>query len=94
MSLASAKRSITKGTQLRMISHDWFPAGRFIGVVRTVTVVQSNAIALKENPSDPNERESWLYWPKASEFKATGSGFAIALDLADDKWMIFELVRS
>lgn len=74
MRLADLKR-IPVGTKLRLVECLTGPVaeGKQGRVVRKV---QSNAMAC-EVEHRPGGGLSWLYWPKASEFRETADGFAI-----------------
>lgn len=94
MSLASLKRKITVGTQLKLARHDWartvvngnlgpvLMTGRIpVGTIRSVAVVQTSAIAFRfPQGSDWTDQLSWLYWPKASEVRETPNGFEVDLN--------------
>lgn len=82
--LAEAKRTIKVG-QVWHAYHHLFK--RDMGN-RTITRVQSNAIALLQ----PDGRESWLHWPKAKDFRPIDEkSFAIYED--DERVLTYELVE-
>ena len=102
MSLASIKRRIRIGTALQMVRHDHPPVvfshetaeaiekkkAAFLRMfeVRTVAVVQTNAIAF----SGEGGTLSWLYWPKADCVRETTNGFEVSLDDNFSKLMAYE----
>lgn len=85
-SLAALKRYCKTGTVLTMVSHDWYPTGKLIGVSRKIIKVQTNAIALA---SDTSEHGSWLQWPKASSMSFHPNGFSVSLDDTTDAKMVY-----
>jgi hypothetical protein len=91
-SLAELKRSIHNGSLLKMVRHDWFKGGamtvhgntgtsqlkgNLLGVVRPVTLVQANQIALEKPIAigkgcwQGDGKKSYLTWPKASNVRFT-----------------------
>ncbi len=102
MSLVSIKRRIRVGTALQMVRHDHPPVvfshetaeavekkkAAFLRIfeVRTVALVQTNAIAFNSNDG----KLSWLYWPKANCVRETAKGFEVALDDGFTKLMAYE----
>ncbi len=102
MSLTAIKRRIQVGTALQMVRHDHPPVvfshetteaiekkkAAFLRMfdVRTVAVVQTNAIAF----SSEGGTLSWLYWPKASCVRETTNGFEVSLDDNFTKLIAYE----
>lgn len=84
--LADLKR-IKPGTTLRMTYH-LHGVPEFMKE-RKVHRVQSNALTLWTKKED-KECESWLYFPKAKDFKGTDKGFIILLE--GKRFMEYEVV--
>ena len=86
MSLASIKRNLKAGAKVVMVRHDWYPAGKLMGVERAVIRVQSNGVQF--------EGGSWLYFKAAKEYRDTTNGFQVCLDGSGtfDKVMEYQFV--
>jgi hypothetical protein len=69
--LADLKR-IPVGTRLRVVRSLMGPCDK----LRVVHAVKSNAIQFTGDGIKPGE-VSWLYFPKASEFRDDGDGFTV-----------------
>lgn len=76
MTLAELKRKLTVGTRLRVTHSLLGPVNPPRGAGRTVVKVQSNAVVF-ECDERSDDRQSWLYWPKAKDLHATSDGFEI-----------------
>lgn len=76
---AQLKRDLQIGTKIRMIKREVNgQAASVIPEVREITIVQSNAIALKTVLElDGMIGNSWLYFPKASQVEYIGNTFII-----------------
>ena len=62
MTLAELKRRLTLGTQVLLVGASWLAEGETL--LRTVTTVQGNAIAMTPGNNRPDKAnvQSWLYW--------------------------------
>lgn len=69
LTLAEIKRRCVVGAQLELVWHPHLPAEQ-LPMPRTVTIVQTNAIAMTGWPG--RQGNSWLYWPAASEVRIDG----------------------
>ena len=74
--LAELKRDLKLGIKIKMIKREvnGSESGTIAGV-REVTKVQSNGIAFKTLLHDGIIKNSWLYFPKASEVEYIGNTF-------------------
>ena len=72
--LADVKRRAVVGTRLQLIASAWTPADR-PPIERTVTKVQTNAIAMTPWPGKTND--SWLWWPKAMDLRIDDDTFTV-----------------
>lgn len=81
------KRSLTEGTIVTMIRHDYYPNGPLINKPRKIEKKQSNAIMF--------EGGSWLYFDKpASHFIPHGfNEFSVLLnpDDSEPKYMTYRI---
>lgn len=86
-SFADIKRSLTEGTILTMIKHDWYPNAPMLNKPRKIEKRQSNAIMF--------EGGSWLYFDKpASHFVPHGfNEFSVLLNPSDNepKYMTYRI---
>jgi len=85
--LAELKRYIKKG----MMFWHFFesPTGwSVINLGRPIVTIQNNAITFLHTDSEGKQKESWLYWPKASELKFTDDYFAI-MNNAKDGYIMY-----
>ena len=86
-SFADIKRSLTEGTILTMIKHDWYPNAPMINKPRKIEKRQSNAIMF--------EGGSWLYLDKpASHYVPQGfNEFSVRLnpDDVEAKYMTYRI---
>lgn len=75
--LSEFKRKLTPGSTWHCFHHGYGTPGteKDMGT-REVSIVQSNAVAFKM----PNGKESWLYFPKASELEKNGNSFVVLSD--------------
>lgn len=67
INLAELKR-LQVGSKLKLVKY-YFGSHRSLGVIRAIKKKQSNAIIF--------DNGSWLYYPKAKEFKPTEKGFIV-----------------
>ncbi len=67
-SLAALKRAIQGGTRLKLAEAP--PNHRYLGTIRAVAKVQTNAIMFGGG--------SWLYWGRASSYTFTENGFVVS----------------
>lgn len=84
MKLAEAKRKLTVGTKVTLTWHKYAASWRQSssepearaertalesgeGITRVVAVMHTNAVAFR---AEGSKNLSWLYWPKASEFRS------------------------
>lgn len=75
MKLSDLKR-LPVGTKLRLVNCLMGPCDK----AGTVVKVQSNAIAFSQDDRPGENRVSWLYFPKASDFRDDLDGFTILED--------------
>lgn len=76
--LSELKRTVVPGSKLVMTRHDWFPNGQLIGVERSVSRVQGNAIVFLHPET---QKESWLYLDSAKNFIFDGTDtFSVILN--------------
>ena len=92
--LSDLKRTVKQGSKLTMTRHDWYPSGALVGIERTVSKTQGNAIVLRHPDIG---QESWLYMDSAKHFIFDGSdSFSVILnpDIADSPpLMSYKLVH-
>lgn len=69
--LADFKRRLTVGTQLETINANYGNMG-----IRPVSIVQTNAFALKTTKKDGSTTDSWCDFPKAKNFEAVDKNTA------------------
>ena len=69
LNLAEIKRRAVVGAKLQLIWASFLPADQ-APIARTVTVVQTNAIAMTPWPG--RTADSWLHWPAAAEVRIDG----------------------
>ena len=83
-SFAQLKRDLQVNIKVKTIQNIF--KQEFINEIRTISKVQSNAIAFKciRNGKETN---SWLWWQKASNYEYTDNTFKI---FDDNKNLVFE----
>jgi hypothetical protein len=89
MSLAAIKRSLKVGATVVMVRHDWYPAGKLMGVERAVIHEQTNGVQFAGG--------SWLYFDKgAKTYRETANGFQVCLEGSGkfDKVMEYQIVAT
>jgi len=72
MSLAELKRRLTVGVTVRLVER---PSGA-CDEVKTISLVQSNAIAFGPNGSKRGT-QSWIYWARGMRVDTTANGFKV-----------------
>ncbi len=69
LTLAEIKRRCVVGAELELVWAQFLPAGHE-AIARTVTKVQTNAIAMTPWPG--KTADSWLQWPAANQIRIDG----------------------
>lgn len=88
------KRDIKQGIKIKTILNNCRPEKN--GQVRTVAVVQSNAIGF-EIPEEEQHRNihgeiqkvSWLWWGKASQYEYENNTFKVFEDIKGERVLLF-----
>jgi hypothetical protein len=91
MTLAEAKRRLQVGTFVVMTYHK-FNKTPLVNVTRVVAKKQTNAVAFVF-PATPGSRLSWLWWPKASEFKSDSDNEFSILDENGEIFMSYKILE-
>lgn len=83
--LADLKRKLAIGTKLIMVTHDWYPTGKLIGLKRKI--IEKNTVGIYF------EGGSFLSYPKATEVEfISTTTFKVALDFDKGEYMTYEIV--
>lgn len=91
--VAELKRTIKPGMLIKTTFHAWPECQRHIGETTSIVRVMSTQFTIRRTNREGKLVESYLSFPKASEFVGTEKGF-ILLDEKGQKFMEYEFVPS